>query len=79
MTERDGYLAKAQENLRSATNDLAQGRATEIDALCGEVVRLARDHGIRAPVNERISELVRAWPNDPKPLSGAALRAALGV
>lgn len=26
MAERDGYLAKAQENLRSATSDLAQGR-----------------------------------------------------
>ena len=26
MAERNGYLAKAQENLRSATSDLAQGR-----------------------------------------------------
>lgn len=26
MAERDGYLAKAQENLRSATDDLVQGR-----------------------------------------------------
>jgi uncharacterized protein (UPF0332 family) len=26
MAERDGYLAKAQENLRSATSELAQGR-----------------------------------------------------
>ncbi|HEU5297066.1 MAG TPA: 2-dehydropantoate 2-reductase [Burkholderiaceae bacterium] len=63
----------------SMANDLMQGRPTEIDALCGEVVRLARDHGIAAPVNERISELVRAWPRDPRPRSGAELRAALGV
>jgi 2-dehydropantoate 2-reductase len=63
----------------SMANDLAQGRATEIDALCGEVVRLARDHGTTAAVNERISDLVRAWPRDPRPCSGAELRAALGV
>jgi len=63
----------------SMANDLASGRPTEIDALCGEVVRLARDHGTAAPVNERISELVHAWPRDPRPMSGAQLRAALGV
>ena len=63
----------------SMANDLASGRPTEIDALCGEVVRLARDHGTAAPVNERISELVRAWPRDPRPMSAAQLRAALGV
>jgi 2-dehydropantoate 2-reductase len=63
----------------SMADDLAHGRATEIDALCGEVVRLARRHGTAAPVNERISELVRAWPADPRPRSGAELRAALGV
>jgi 2-dehydropantoate 2-reductase len=63
----------------SMANDLAQGRATEIDALCGEVVRLARAHGTAAPVNERISELVRAWPDRAQPLSGPALRAELGL
>ncbi|HEX6721477.1 MAG TPA: 2-dehydropantoate 2-reductase [Burkholderiaceae bacterium] len=63
----------------SMADDLAHGRATEIDALCGEVVRLARRHGTTAPVNERISELVRAWPSDPRARSGAELRAALGV
>jgi 2-dehydropantoate 2-reductase len=63
----------------SMADDLAHGRATEIDALCGEVVRLARRHGTAAPVNERISELVRAWPSDPRPRSGAELRAALAL
>jgi len=63
----------------SMANDLMQGRTTEIDALCGEVVRLARDHGVAAPVNERISELVRAWPKDPRPRGGAELRTALGL
>jgi len=63
----------------SMANDLMLGRPTEIDALCGEVVRLARDHGMGAPLNERISELVRAWPRDPRPMSGVELRAALGI
>jgi 2-dehydropantoate 2-reductase len=63
----------------SMADDLAHGRATEIDALCGEVVRLARRHGTAAAANERISELVRAWPSDARARSGAELRAALGV
>jgi 2-dehydropantoate 2-reductase len=63
----------------SMADDLARGRATEIDALCGEVVRLARRHGTAAPVNERISELVRAWPEDPRARPGAELRTLLGV
>ncbi len=63
----------------SMADDLAHGRITEIDALCGEVVRLARRHGTAAPVNERISELVHAWPSDPRSRSGAELRATLGV
>jgi 2-dehydropantoate 2-reductase len=63
----------------SMADDLAHGRATEIDALCGEVVRLARQHGTAAPVNERICELVRAWSSDPRARSGNELRAALGV
>jgi 2-dehydropantoate 2-reductase len=63
----------------SMANDLAQGRPTEIDALCGEVVRLARSHRLAATMNERISALVRAWPQDPRPRSGAELRSALGL
>ena len=46
----------------SMADDLALGRATEVDALCGEVVRLARAHGLAAPLNERIAALVGHWP-----------------
>ena len=63
----------------SMAEDLAQARPTEIDALCGEVIRLAQRHGRSAPVNERIAELVRAWPGAPRTLTGAQLRAALGL
>jgi 2-dehydropantoate 2-reductase len=60
----------------SMADDLALGRKTEIDAFCGEVVRLARAHGLDAPLNARIQRLVET---DPRPRSGKALRAELGV
>ncbi|WP_442282826.1 2-dehydropantoate 2-reductase [Variovorax sp. M-6] len=46
----------------SMADDLARGRRTEIDVLSGEVVRLAQDHGMQAPLNARMAELVQAWP-----------------
>ena len=63
----------------SMADDLARGRPTEIDALCGEVMRLAQAHGVTAPVNARIADLVRAWPGDRRTRSGAELRADLGL
>lgn len=44
----------------SMADDLAAGRATEVDWLNGEVVRLAERLGQRAPVNARLLSLVRA-------------------
>jgi len=46
----------------SMADDLALGRRTEIDALCGEVVRLAHKHGGEAPLNAKMVELLEAWP-----------------
>ncbi len=43
----------------SMADDFAAGRTTEIDYLNGEVVRLAQSIGKRAPVNERIVNLVK--------------------
>ena len=63
----------------SMADDLAAGRSTEVDALNGEVLRLARAHGVPAPVNQRTIELVRTWPQRRQPMAGPALRAALGV
>ena len=52
----------------SMWEDLERGRSTEVEAINGEVVRLAAAHGIAAPVNARLVELVhqveqarRAW------------------
>ncbi len=70
-------MLRIDERARSSmADDLAHGRPTEIDAFCGEVVRLARSHGRDAPVNARLQDLVET---DPRPRSGKALRAELGL
>ncbi|MES1161710.1 MAG: ketopantoate reductase C-terminal domain-containing protein, partial [Rhizobacter sp.] len=61
----------------SMADDLAQGRTTEIDALCGEVVRLAATRGLRAPLNARMVALVDAWPQRPQAMNSREMRAAL--
>lgn len=43
----------------SMWEDLRRGRPTEIDSLQGEVVAMAERHGLAAPANARLSELVR--------------------
>ena len=44
----------------SMADDLALGRRTEIDWLCGEIVSLGRKIGVATPVNARLTELIRA-------------------
>ncbi|MBT2325664.1 2-dehydropantoate 2-reductase [Variovorax paradoxus] len=61
----------------SMADDLALGRRTEIDALCGEVVRLAKSNGARAPLNAKMVELLKAWPQRPEHLSAERLQSAL--
>ncbi len=43
----------------SLYQDLLQGKATEVDYINGEIVRVAREHGRRAPANELVVQLVR--------------------
>jgi len=43
----------------SMANDLAHARRTEIDAINGALVDVAREHGIAVPVNETLARLVR--------------------
>lgn len=52
-------MLKMDENARSSMwEDITRGRPTEVDYLNGEIVRLARDHGLDAPANARIVDLV---------------------
>ena len=61
----------------SMADDLARGRPTEIDALCGTVVRLARQHGLQAPHNQAL--LQRFAAAQPPTIGGKALRDELGL
>jgi 2-dehydropantoate 2-reductase len=63
----------------SMADDLSQGKPTEIDALCGEVVRLAERHGLKAPINERMVALVKAWPKQPVAMDSRSMMAALRI
>ena len=62
----------------SMWEDFQQGRVTEIDDLCGAVVRLAQTHGTQAPANAAMCRLIsRHQPG--QRMSGTELRAALGT
>jgi 2-dehydropantoate 2-reductase len=54
----------------SMWQDLMAGRATEVDYINGEIVRLAESCGTRAPLNERLVHIVheseRAGVGSPK-------------
>jgi 2-dehydropantoate 2-reductase len=63
----------------SMADDLAAGRTTEIDALSGEIVRLAHRLGRQAPLNERMLALVQAWPQRRHPYAPGELLRSLGL
>src|SRR5680860_22924 len=54
-----GMLAVDQNARSSMWEDLRLGRPTEIDYLQGEIVRQAETHGIAAPLNRRVLQLVK--------------------
>jgi 2-dehydropantoate 2-reductase len=63
----DDPVAKAEEvahktaaNASSMLQDVLRGAPTEIDAICGAVVRAAERHRIGAPVNWTCWQLVRS-------------------
>jgi 2-dehydropantoate 2-reductase len=58
-TEISGFLSRGNEHMPSMAVDLREGRRTEVDALCGEVVRLGRERGVPTPHLETIDALVR--------------------
>ncbi len=62
----------------SMWEDLQQGRTTEIDDLCGAVVRLAAQHGMQAPCSATISTLVGQHHKGQR-MTGPALRRALNL
>lgn len=69
-----GGKVKVDPHARSSmADDLAKGRATEVDFLQGEVVQLAERLGRRAPVNARLVALVKAAEAGAEPWGATAL------
>ena len=66
-------LLRIDDQARSSmADDLASGRITEIQELCGAVVKLAHRTGIAAPVNQRMIELIENKQKE-LPMSGEDL------
>ena len=59
-------LEGARDHLPSMLVDVLAGRRTEIDAMCGAVVAEGRRLGVPVPVNEVVTELVRAIAATPR-------------
>ncbi|MGE0709552.1 MAG: 2-dehydropantoate 2-reductase [Planctomycetota bacterium] len=78
-----GRQLRADPAARSSMwQDLTLGRETEVDFLNGEVVRVAAAHGLAAPLNQRLVELVHEAERratGPPDLDPTALAAALGL
>lgn len=51
-------------NRSSMLQDLERGRKTEIDAMCGEIVRIGKQHGVPTPCNERVRDLIAEAQQD---------------
>jgi 2-dehydropantoate 2-reductase len=64
----------------SMWDDLSRGRTTEIDALNGEIVRLAEKVGGAAPVNSTIVQLIKEAEGKGSPgIAAGDLRRRLGL
>ena len=50
-------------NHSSMLQDILRGAPTEIEAICGEVIRYGRRHVVPTPINEALYHLVRALEN----------------
>ncbi|MGG2098569.1 2-dehydropantoate 2-reductase [Acinetobacter haemolyticus] len=61
----------------SMADDLMAGRKTEIDWINGEVVNLASQLNLTAPINQKLIELVKQAESEPKAWSGSKLKAQL--
>ena len=75
-------MIKPYRDIQSSTwQSRVRGSRTEIDYLNGEIVRLAEERGVAAPLNKRVVELVHqaeGW-NASRVLSARQLRAELGL
>jgi 2-dehydropantoate 2-reductase len=72
-------MLRMDENARSSMwDDVQQGRVTEVDDLCGAVLRLGALHGVATPVNAAMGTLM-ARHRAGQAISGSDLRRATGI
>lgn len=67
MAELDGAHAQLGSSMR---RDVASGRAPELDAIAGAVLRAGARHGVACPTIERLAGLVAARAGMPWPAAG---------
>lgn len=67
-------LYSSSPNTVSMRQDLLRGRQTEIDYLNGALVSLGKKHQINCPVNQTLTEIIRAMSKQPAAESGSATR-----
>jgi len=60
VAKAEDVALKTAENTSSMLQDVLRGAPTEIDAICGAVVRMAEKHKIGAPVNWTCWQLVKS-------------------
>ena len=60
-------------NRSSMFQDISRGSRTEIESMCGEVVRRAKKHGRSAPLNHLWLELIKKAEKNTKGSSGKSL------
>lgn len=63
----------------SMADDLTLNRLTEVDAMCGEIVRLATAQGRSAPLNNKMTALIQHWPIRREAMSAQALLVAMNL
>jgi len=54
---------KTADNISSMLQDILKGKKTEVEEINGEIVKIAKKHGIEAPLNEFLTYAIKAMEN----------------
>ena len=76
------YFMGIKEGARNSMwQSLSRGKPTEIDYINGEIVKLAQQHNIKAPINQKLVDLIKKaeQTHSTKSFQPAALKQCLGV
>ena len=71
VTAAEDVAQRTAANHSSMLQDIQRGAPTEIDAICGEIVRRGEDHNVPVPVNWSMWQLVKSAARQREPASVA--------